>query len=85
MARSSGVRGLVQGEAPLQLVIARLDWATQYAAAPRLTTSVSGILGGFNRSQPGDDSGGGGHAVLRYPAAIFSARWNAGRAMQRAI
>jgi hypothetical protein len=31
-------------------VVARLDRAIQYAAASRLDTTVSGILGGFNRS-----------------------------------
>ena len=42
-------------------VIARLDRAIQYAAASRLNTTVSGILGGFNRSSRAmtaeDDSG----------------------------
>jgi len=37
-------------------VIARLDRATQYAAASRLNTTVSGILG--RPVKPGDDSGG---------------------------
>jgi hypothetical protein len=37
-------------------VIARLDRAIQYAAASRLNTTVSGILG--RPVKPGDDSGG---------------------------
>jgi len=44
----------MQAAATIETVVARLDRAIQYAAASRLNTTVSGILG--RPVKPGDDA-----------------------------